>query len=63
MVIFWWDSVSQSTDASLLGVVVLSWIDVLFFSRGKSDKAMLGYSVLLDYVSVRSIVGDMEVSS
>ena len=57
-----WDSVAQATEEALLGVVVLSWVVVVVSMRGGLYKAMLGESVLLRCVSVRIIVGDMEVS-
>ena len=52
MVSFWWDSVAHATAAALLGVLVLSWVFGVVYRRGKQDKAMLGKSVLLGFVSV-----------
>ena len=52
----WWYSVAQATAAELLEVVVLSWFVEVVFRWGKSDKAMLGESVLMDCVSGRSIL-------
>ena len=62
MVSFWWDSVSQTTELSLLGVVILYWVVVVVSRRGNSDKEMLGEILLVGYVSVRIILGAMEVS-
>ena len=46
----WWDSVSQATTASLLGVVVLSWVVGVVSRRGNPDKTMLVESVFLGCV-------------
>ena len=62
MVSLWWYSVSQSTAEELLRVVVISWVVGVVSSRGKSDKAMFGESVLIGCVSVRIIVEAVEVS-
>ena len=53
-------SVSQTTAVALLGVVVSSWVIGVVSRRGKLDKSMLGESLLVVCVSVRSIVGYME---
>ena len=57
MVSFWWAGVAQETAAAVLGVVAFSWVIGVISRRGKSDKAMLGESLLVECVSVRSIVG------
>ena len=62
MVIFWWASVAQENVAALLEVMIISWVVVLVSKRGKSYNVMLVESVLLVCVSVRSIVGAVEVS-
>ena len=61
MVSYRWDSVAQATAASLLEVVVFSWVVMVVFRRVYSDTSMLGESLLVGYVSVRSIVGDRYV--
>ena len=43
-------------------VVFFSWVVGVVSMRGKSDKAMLGESVLLGCFLVRSIVDFVEVS-
>ena len=58
----WWNSVSQVNVAYLLGVVVLYWVVGVVYRRANSDKATLVESVLVGFVSMISIVGDIEVS-
>ena len=41
-------------------VVVFSWVVGVVYISGKSDKEILGESLLVGCVSVRSIVGVME---
>ena len=62
MVSCWWDSVSQANSVALLVVAFFSWLFGMVSRKGNLDKEMLGESVLLGCVSVRSIVGTIEVS-
>ena len=62
MVSCWWYIAAQATAAVLLEVVVSSWVVGVVSRRGESDKSMPYESVLVGCVSVRSIVGAMEVS-
>ena len=62
IVSLWWASLSQETAAMFLGFVIISWVVGVVSRSLNSDKAMLGGSVLLGYVSVRIRVGSMEVS-
>ena len=62
MVIFWWASVAQENVAALLEVMIISWVVGVVSKRGKWYNVMLVESVLLVCVSVRSIVGAVEVS-
>ena len=57
-----WYSVSQETAAVLLELVVFSCVDGVISKRVKSDKSILGEIVLVGCVSVRIIVGSMDVS-
>ena len=57
-----WDSVDQATAAALLGVLFLYWVVGADFRMGKSDKSILGERCLVGYVSVRNILGSIEVS-
>ena len=59
MVSFWWASVDQATVVELLGVVIFSWVVGMVYRKGNSDKSMLGESVFVGGVSVRSILGVM----
>ena len=61
MVIFLWVGVAQADIVAILGVVVFSWVVGIVSRRGKSYKVKLGESSLVGCVSVRSIVGAMEV--
>ena len=49
MVVLWWDIVAQETAAAFLGLVVLSWVVRVVSRRGKSEKEMLGESVLVGF--------------